>query len=635
MLDLSLSIPAMAALGGTATPFDMAEFMPQDSSAAYFDLNPASGLVYQDHFGTVPVTAANDPVGLVVPVDNRATGSDLYTGTAPSIGSGWAWNSGTRTGTATAASGTLRLPHVNADTFRYVVDITVTVTSGTLTVYIGAAGASYRKDITASGTYRLHLFSGGSVDVGTYFLGTSFTGSFVLNSIKDENPFCRSQMTAGSRGTYKVDANGFHYIDLTGGKTLDNGGIVSSSQRASLAFPAYIAMILARTGAASQSMISSSGGTATFGFTNTASVNSISTATSKSSTSHVVGTRTGAAPIGLPVPADLYITAGQTSGYVAGGNRSIPDDGTLNAAEQRTISNNLLGSDTTNALNLIMTECHWYGGLVRMGASVTEAERQGVADWMNAKVGRNLLNPQDIFVIAGQSNAMGVGNYATAPAVPLGDGVEYLDDSQLKPFKEPMQHSGAGQAALTGSAWGAFCNQWKTETGRVAAIVGSAWSGEGLINGSITDGKWLSGELLTDNLASKLAAARADMPAATFRGVIYMGGENDSTLSFTQSEYKTHLLNFLTKLRTKTGISDLKLLICSLDDTTGSPAIYATMRAAMVDAANESDGIELIVPFQNYVIGQGLSSDGIHLNQTALNDMGVRAAIGAATVWGL
>lgn len=613
---------------------------------AYYDLDLTKGLLFQDHIGLTPVTAANQNVGMVVPANGATSGVDLYLGAAASVGAGWSWNAGTRVGTATAASSILRLPHVNDGSGggnpRYVLPaLEVVVTSGSLEVYVAVAGGAYRAVITQSGTYTLHLVAGGIADAGTYFNAIGFTGTITYKGTYLENPFTFYQLTAGSRPKYQVDADGYGYIDSTdasvpASKVLTMSGLTGTGH-APFTLPAYMAHIIAKKAPASQDMIYTGGGAVSMGFGNVNDPSAISVGTAKAGDFKAPGCRVGTGPVGLPVPVDLLVTAGVTSSYVANGNRSIPEDPTFNASELRNYPNTILASDNHNGFDVLMTETYWYGGVIRMGASMSDDQRFRVGHWMMCKVGRNKAQVDDYTVIIGQSNAMGVGNYATATAVPLNQGYEYLDDGDLKPFREPMQHCYAGQAAMTGSAWGGFAKRWYDRTGRRMCIVGSAFSGEGLINGAIepypTAG-WLNGEILTTRMAAKQAAFRADYPLATFRGWVYMGGENDTTLSFTQTEYEGYLTAFLAKLRAKTGIADGKLLICSLDNTPGASAAWGIIRAAQAAVAAANPDIELIVPFQDYVVGQGLSGDTIHLNQTALNDMGYRGGDAAATVWG-
>jgi hypothetical protein len=70
----------------------------------------------------------------------------------------------------------------------------------------------------------------------------------------------------------------------------------------------------------------------------------------------------------------------------------------------------------------------------------------------------------------------------------------------------------------------------------------------------------------------------------------------------------------------------------SLDDNAAGAAQYAIMRQAMAEVVTEQEGIYLIMPYQNFKAA-GKLSDGIHWNQTALNEAGVIAATNAAALF--
>lgn len=243
----------------------------------------------------------------------------------------------------------------------------------------------------------------------------------------------------------------------------------------------------------------------------------------------------------------------------------------------------------------------------------------------------------DVFAIAGQSNAMGVGNYTTSTEVPLGAAVEYMAQGFVKQLADPTQHNvtSGGNFSLTGSAWPSFGAKYNELLGRRACIVGGAFSGVGLLHpGSGPTGGWTaSGPLLSD-LAAKIESCMSFLAekgsTSRLRGVIWVGGEQDVLASFTLASYKAALVDLRDRFRVATGNPALKLMIVSLDKSldAGSEVKYAIIRQAQAEAAAENEGIELVVPFQNYY-DSGLS-DGVHMNQLGLNDIGRIAANGAA-----
>jgi hypothetical protein len=133
-----------------------------------------------------------------------------------------------------------------------------------------------------------------------------------------------------------------------------------------------------------------------------------------------------------------------------------------------------------------------------------------------------------------------------------------------------------------------------------------------------------------------LAAAKSHIErlgrTAKVRGVIWMGGEQDGVGAVNVTNYKADLVELRDRFRTATGIEDLPLLIVSLDDNATYPTNYANIRQAQSEAASENDGIELIVPFQDF-LDAGELTDGVHYSQTALNTVGELAAASCATLF--
>jgi hypothetical protein len=621
-------------------------------AGAWYDLDASHGYLFQDTVGLTPVTAAGQTVGLIAPVYQNLglplnSGTEFTDATPWTITGGYySINTGTGKLIATNATGGGSITQAIAVAdlaWMKIVVVVDSITSGNIRIRAGDAFNPIL--LTTAGTKTLYVQANTTANGldPTLIIDTTIANSnWVIDSVTvyPMTPFVFRQLTAGNRPTYQVGADGIPYVDFSAaGKTMDMGNATGQA-KGNFAFPAFFGMIFARVNMAGTNLLVNNGGTAGFSFGDpNAVVNAMSVGSQKGATFHSVGTRTGASPTGMPTPLDLLIEVGHTSSFCANGPRSVPYvTGDVAAGQQRSILNNFVGTEVTNSLNITIANGRWFGGFIRMGAAVSEDLRFKAGHALLRVLNRQMLRADDLFQIIGQSNAMGVGNYLTAPAVPFGNGVEYLDDGQIKPFREPMQHAYAGQVASTGSAWGAFCNRWHTETGRVAMIAGSAFSGEGLINGSIETypaSGWLNGNILTDRAALKLAACLDDYPNVVFRGWIYHGGENDVSLSFTVAEYKQYLKDFLVKLRTKCNQPNGKLLICSLDNATGSPPAYAIMRQAMIDAAAEDPGIELIVPYQNYLARGGAWNDGIHLQQQALDDEGTIAATNAAAVWGL
>src|SRR5690606_8594754 len=72
-----------------------------------------------------------------------------------------------------------------------------------------------------------------------------------------------------------------------------------------------------------------------------------------------------------------------------------------------------------------------------------------------------------LFVVAGQSNALGRGDSASSPSVATGDGY-YWNGTAFSRLADPVG------GATTGSAWPAFANQWRSNGGVIPVFRGFA-----------------------------------------------------------------------------------------------------------------------------------------------------------------
>jgi hypothetical protein len=527
-----------AALGNFTGNGGRLEITPQalsldSTKVGWYDLTKAR--MFQDRFGQSPVSAVGQTVGLIVP-NNEERGAELVanggmaTSTGYTLGAGWT-NSGGKM-VAAAANGVLNYPIAAvAAGKRYWIEFDAEYTSGTLQIDLGAG--FYNLPVSATGHVEIALVPGGVPASGVYFRATGFTGTIDNLSVKEAGPWCLMAPADAERPTLAVDSNGVLYIDAPTGKDM------TTLSAFTLAAPTYMAMALTRatrTALTMASLYSASGylaiGDQSGGFAFTAG-------SAKGGATTLPSTRAGVAALDAPTVVDVELKAGTTSVWVNGGESDVLGDPlVLAAGQKRTMANTWDGSEAyTGAsfgINRIgsysAANCKFYGGVVYLGA-VTPRQRRQIHALLKSRTMLDVLDEQmyDIFPIAGQSNAMGVGDQSTSTAVPYGNAVEYIDSGYLKALKDPTQHAVEANVSLTGSAWPAFGKKYFELTNRRVCIVGSAYSGEGLVNGAIAGGTWL-GPKLSVYLAHKVATAMRNVKGIV-RGVIYIGGENDATLS--------------------------------------------------------------------------------------------------------
>ena len=136
-------------------------------------------------------------------------------------------------------------------------------------------------------------------------------------------------------------------------------------------------------------------------------------------------------------------------------------------------------------------------------------------------------NPVDVFLIAGQSNAVGYpGSSAGSPIVPAGKVLQYYNGS-ISDANDPVGN------ALNGSAWPAFGVVYYNATGHRIAFVPAAVGGSGQLATSDTGtGNWSPTGTLFTASTNKLDAAISALTnggyTTTFKGVLWDQGENDA-----------------------------------------------------------------------------------------------------------
>ena len=254
--------------------------------------------------------------------------------------------------------------------------------------------------------------------------------------------------------------------------------------------------------------------------------------------------------------------------------------------------------------------------------------------------------PIDVFLIAGQSNAVGHSLSADralySPTPPAGTAIQF-DGANFIPAVDPVGTSTT--EPNHGSAWPAFAIAYYKASGRRVAFVPAAKDGSSLLAAADTgDGNW-------STTGALYAAAIAKMTAATlrltelgylpvFKGVLWSQGETDGwrinagTAGCTKANFKAALLVLISNLRTEYGAAMpfYNFQIGTWGD--GAPnhqdAGFAQVRAAQ-DEIVAAD----IYSYNVFLNAKGfqerdecIQSDKLHYTQTGYNEMGRIGATG-------
>lgn len=229
----------------------------------------------------------------------------------------------------------------------------------------------------------------------------------------------------------------------------------------------------------------------------------------------------------------------------------------------------------------------------------------------------------DVFVVAGQSNALGRGDSALSPTVGAGEGYE-VNGSTVSHLADPVG------SANTGSAWPAFAIEYYNLTNRVPAIVSTAVGGTSLVAAADTGvGNWSSTGTVFSSSTSATTTALAALVTAghtpTLRGVLWAQGETDALHPIAEATYQSALIDLHTRYQAALGT--VPLFVCRLGDRAGGVAAdWEAIRDAQDAAATATAGIDVVYTRAKDFTYIGWMADALHYTQAGYNDMGTRSA---------
>ena len=242
---------------------------------------------------------------------------------------------------------------------------------------------------------------------------------------------------------------------------------------------------------------------------------------------------------------------------------------------------------------------------------------------------------QKIFLAAGQSNAVGMGDSAVSVIPAAGKAFEYrFNGNELKPLKDPV---GANefhfQKANTGSLWPAFANEYGNLTGAQVIIVPAARGGSSCHKkAELSDyGTWdTTGSLpLFDSAVIKTKAA-LQKTGATLSGIIWSQGERDANAinakQLTVEEYSQVLEGLINRFRKVLG-TDIKFYIIQTGFYIHHPQEgFDAVRFAQEKLAKKMKGVYIVYNQTGQFSDKGWMKDEIHYSQPALNAIGKEIA---------
>lgn len=232
----------------------------------------------------------------------------------------------------------------------------------------------------------------------------------------------------------------------------------------------------------------------------------------------------------------------------------------------------------------------------------------------------------DVFLIGGQSNAVGYGSSASAPSVPTGK-VLQINSGTITDANDPVGN------ANTGSAWPAFGLTYYYATGRKICFVPKAIASSAQAAANDTgSGNWDASGTLYSASVTALNTALTDLAAANynpvFRGVLWGQAETDALPASNKTIYQAALEAMLVRYRSTYGAT-MPFYIFQVGTDNPVTAGFATIRAAQLAIAASDLYTKIIFRNAQDFITRGLMADQYHYTQAGYNEMG---RVGASNV---
>ena len=219
------------------------------------------------------------------------------------------------------------------------------------------------------------------------------------------------------------------------------------------------------------------------------------------------------------------------------------------------------------------------------------------------------------FLMIGQSNMAGRGDFADVPAI-VNPQCFMLRMGRWQKMSEPINpdravlegdfHSGIGLAA-------SFADELAKHSGQRIGLIPCADGGTKMC-------QWMPGELLYDHA---LAMARLAMRTSVLSGILWHQGESDCRSDADVAAHKQRFMTMIEGLRRDLGVGDIPLVIGELSHEIGerwkTEGRHLTMNAQYHEIARELPNCTVVS-----AAGLSMKKDRIHFDSPALREFGKR-----------
>jgi hypothetical protein len=246
-----------------------------------------------------------------------------------------------------------------------------------------------------------------------------------------------------------------------------------------------------------------------------------------------------------------------------------------------------------------------------------------------------LAQDLQLYLVAGQSNAVGQGDSTLSPACPGGTAWEYVAEAnKLLPLKDPFGREELNfQRAHTGSVAPALAGALYDRTGTPVVLIAAARGGASCSSLAELDnyGTWdTQGKLMLMPAALQKVKAAERNTGKTLRGVIWLQGERDANAinngTLTASAYRRALESVILRFREACGKS-LPFYIVQTGYYAGHPHEgFDAVRQVQEAVAGSDPNTFVVYRDTGSFAEKGWMRDAIHYNQTGLNHIGAAVA---------
>jgi len=248
-----------------------------------------------------------------------------------------------------------------------------------------------------------------------------------------------------------------------------------------------------------------------------------------------------------------------------------------------------------------------------------------------------LTHAQDkaLFLVAGQSNAVGQGNKDSSVSCGTHTAFEYrMNDTSLSPLRDPAGENWQYfQQANTGSFIPAFANRYHSQTGKQVVIISAARSGSSCHTKAELEnyGTWApKGKLpLLENalVKTKQAMQYSGLP---IKGVIWCQGERDANAinngQLAATEYEAALTDLIRRFRKTLGETLPFYIVQTGFYKNHDKKGFDEVRKAQERVAEHLPNTFLVYKNTGEFEKLGWMKDEIHYSQQGLNDIGEKIA---------